>query len=159
MMAYYGKQYLLNPAFINSSLLDTLDAFKSYYVIKHNNINLFNYIKWDEKNIIDLLTKDYDWETDPGTNSTWRIGDGTAAFYNFIYYMVAGFTENDTFRSNQVREGDLTRQVALELAMQENAPRWDSIQWYLRTISIDFDYAVNTILHIKSMYNDKRIFY
>lgn len=159
MMAYYGKQYLLNPSLVNSSLIDTLDAFKSYYVIKHNNVNLFNYIRWDEKNIIDLLVKDYDWETDPGTNSTWRIGDGTAAFYNFIYYMVAGFTENDTFRSNQVREGDITRQAALQLAMQENAPRWDSLQWYLRTISIDFYYAINKILQIESKYNDKGIFY
>lgn len=44
------------------------------------------------------------------TNTTWRIGDGTAAFYNYVYYTVAGFTEHDTFRSNQIREGQMTRE-------------------------------------------------
>ena len=39
------------------------------------------------------------------TKSTWRIGDGTASFYNYVYTLVAGFSENDTFRSNQIREG------------------------------------------------------
>ena len=31
--------------------------------------------------------------------------DGTAGFYNYVYHTVAGFTEHDTFRSNQIREG------------------------------------------------------
>ncbi len=152
MAAYYGKEYLLNPAYLNSSLTDTLDAFRSYYIINHRNINLFSYIKWDEKIITDILVKEYDWETDPGTRSTWRIGDGTAAFYNYIYYIVAGFTENDTFRSNQIREGDIVRQEALKLASEENRPRWDSIQWYCRTIGIDFGNTIRIVNNIPKLY-------
>jgi len=153
MMLFYGKEYLLNPAYLNSSLADTFDAFKSYYVIKHQNINLFNYIPWEEEKIISLLRNEYDWETDPGTISTWRIGDGTAAFYNYIYLMVAGFTENDTFRSNQIREGLISREQALEKANRENTPRFDSIQWYCSTIGIDWIGAVNIINKIPSLYN------
>ena len=82
MLMFYGKEYLLNPSYINKSLYDTLDSFKSYYIIKHNTINLFNYVKWDETVINKTLIGEYDWETDPGTTTTWRIGDGTAAFYN-----------------------------------------------------------------------------
>ena len=41
--------------------------------------------------------------------------DGTAAFYNYIYYTVAGFTENDAFRSNQIRAGVLNRSEAARL--------------------------------------------
>lgn len=145
MVVYYGKQYLLNPDYINSSIFDTLDSFKSYYIIKHRNLNIYSYLKWDEEVIMDVLIKEYQWETDPGTRSTWRIGDGTAAFYNYIYYVVAGFTENDTFRSNQVREGSLIRDKAIELSKIENQPRWDSIQWYCRTIGIDFEKAIKTI--------------
>jgi glutamine---fructose-6-phosphate transaminase (isomerizing) len=150
MIAYYGKQYLLNPSYINSSLLDTLDSFKSYYIIKHSNLNIYDYLKWDEKTITDIIINQYDWETDPGTKTTWRIGDGTAAFYNYIYYMVAGFTENDTFRSNQIREGDLMREEAYEISFLENQPRWDSIQWYCRTIGIDFEKAINLINKIQT---------
>ncbi|HRU01784.1 MAG TPA: hypothetical protein P5239_08790 [Victivallales bacterium] len=152
MALYYGREFLTNPSYLNSSLPDTLGAFSSYYVIKHYNINIYDYIKWDEKIILETLLKEYDWETDPGTKGTWRIGDGTAAFYNFIYYMLAGFTENDTFRSNQIREGDLTREEALKLIFEENKPRWDSIQWYCRTIGIDFEPAIEEIIKAPTLY-------
>lgn len=152
MLSFYGKEYLLNPAYLNGSFLDTLDAFKSYYVIKHRNINLFNFIRWDEKIVNDVLLNEYDWETDPGTKTTWRIGDGTAAFYNYIYFMLAGFTENDTFRSNQIREGDMTREEALERSKIENQPRWDSIKWYCNTINVDFENAINIINEIEPHY-------
>jgi asparagine synthetase B (glutamine-hydrolysing) len=152
MILYYGKEYLLNPAYINSSLLDTFDAFKSYYVIKHRNVNLFDYIPWIESEVESVLINEYDWETDPGTRTTWRIGDGTAAFYNYIYYVVAGFSENDTFRSNQIREGLITREEALRKTNAENQPRWDSIQWYCNTIGIDWERAIKIINGIKTLY-------
>lgn len=152
MISFYLKQYLINPAFLNSSLIDTAGSFFSYYGIKHDYYNFFNFIKWDEKVISDVLLNEYDWEIDPGTTTTWRIGDGTAAFYNYIYYMVAGFTENDTFRSNQIREGDLTRTEALRISIIENQPRWDSVHWYCRTIGIDFENAIQKINSIKTLY-------
>ncbi len=152
MMAFYGKEYLLNTAYLNTSIFDTLDAFNSYYLIKHKNINLFNYIPWDEQKIRDTLHDEYDWETDPGTTSTWRIGDGTSAFYNYIYYIVAGFTENDTFRSNQIREGLLTRDEALKLVNEENKPRFDSIKWYCDTIQVDFQDIITIINKVKKLF-------
>lgn len=152
MAFFYGKEYLLNPAYINSSVWDTLDAFKSYYFIKHRNINLFDYIPWDEKKFETILLNEYDWETDPGTKTTWRIGDGTAAFYNYIYYTVAGFTENDTFRSNQIREGLISREEALKHVIEENKPRYDSLKWYCDTIGIDFEETMKRINTIKGRY-------
>jgi hypothetical protein len=73
----------------------------------------------------------------PDTSTTWRIGDGTAAFYNYANYTIAGFTEHDTFRSNQIREGQLSRERALELVADENQPRYENIRWYLDTIGFD----------------------
>lgn len=151
LLLFYGKEYLLNPSYINSSLLDTWDAFRSYYIIKHQNVNIYDYIRWDEQKIITTLRNEYDWEIDPGTDTTWRIGDGTAAFYNYIYYMVAGFTEIDTFRSNQIREGDLIREQALTLSQEENKPRWDSIKWYCNTIKIDFEKTISRINQIPNI--------
>ena len=152
MLMYYFEQFLLNPAYLNSSMIDTVGSFISYYGIKHDYINFFNFIKWDEQIITKVLINDYEWETDPETNSTWRIGDGTAAFYNYIYYMVAGFNENDTFRSNQIREGNLNRDEALKLTNNENTPRWDSIQWYCNTIGIDFEKTICKINSITPFY-------
>lgn len=152
MMGFYGSQFITNPKYINSSLVDTATAFLSYYGRKHDYLNLFDYIEWDEKTVEDTILGQYNWELDPYTKSTWRIGDGTAAFYNYIYYMVAGFTENDTFRSNQIREGKISRELALEKVREENYPRWESIQWYCNTITLNWREAIKTINKIKPHY-------
>jgi len=149
---YYGGQYFKNPSYINSSVLDTIRAYCSYYLIPHKYLDIFQYIKWDEKEINSTLFSEYNWEMAPDTTSTWRIGDGTASFYNYIYYTMAGFTENDTFRSNQIREGMITREEARELVGKENEPRWDSIRWYCDVISIDFEETIKRINSAPKLY-------
>lgn len=149
---YYGRQYLSNPAYLNSSLWDTLGAFASYYIIPHNNVNLYSYVMWNEQEIVSTLRREYDWEVAIDTQTTWRIGDGTAAFYNYIYYCVAGFSENDTFRSNQIREGMITREEAMAKIDEENQPRFESIQWYCDTIGIDMEDALTRIQAVPKLY-------
>lgn len=150
--AFYLKEYLRNPAYFNSSIWDTLGAFASYYFIPHDQFLLFEYLRWDEKTINTTLQSLYNWEMAPDSTSTWRIGDGTAAFYNYIYYLVAGFTENDSFRSNQVREGIITREEALQFAEKENRPRWESLQWYCDIIGIDLGETLRIIHTIPTIY-------
>jgi glutamine---fructose-6-phosphate transaminase (isomerizing) len=149
---YYASQYLSNPGYINGSLYDSVDAFLSYFFIEHNYMWLFESINWKEETVERVLLEEYDWETSPDCDSTWRIGDGTAAFYNYIYYRVAGFTENDTFRSNQIREGQITRERALELIQKDNQPRIDSLQWYADTVGFDLDHAIDVINKIPRLY-------
>ena len=158
VLLYHGREYLLNPRYINRSLFDTVFAFHSAYFLKHDELQLYDYVKWDEAEIIGLLREEYDWELAPDTVSSWRIGDGTAAFYNYIYYNVAGFTENDTFRSNQIREGAITRERALELVAVENEPRWESLQWYAGTIGFSLDDALQVIAAMPRLWerNERR---
>ena len=104
------------------------------------------------KKIIIATLEPYEWESADDTKSTWRIGDGTVSFYNYIYYIVAGFDENDTFRSNQIREGQISRSKATELLLEEHYPRWESIQWYCETIGIDFIRTINAINKIPTYY-------
>ncbi len=136
LAAYYGREFLANPRYFNRSLLDTAKAFGAYYVIDHDYHNLYRYIDWNEELVESTLLGAYNFERAEDTVSTWRIGDGTASFYNYIYYAMAGLTENDTFRSNQIREGVMTRERALELIDRDNRPRFASIEWYLRTIGL-----------------------
>jgi hypothetical protein len=148
LCTFYARQYLTNPAYINASLCDTVWASLSYYGLGRNYCNLYTFIPWIEPEVNATLLDLYGFELARDTRSTWRIGDGTAAFYNYIYYNVAGFTENETFRSNQIREGVLTREKALELVKTENQPRFESIQWYCDTIGISFE---DTIERIRSI--------
>lgn len=149
---FYGKQFLLNPGYLNSSVLDTISAFGSYYFTKQNYLYLFDYIPWVETEVDALLIDQYGWEVAEDTSSTWRIGDGTAPFYNYVYYTVAGFSEFDTFRSNQIREGMITRKQALEKVTIENRPRWDSIKEYLQIINVNFDDTIKAIDSIPKLY-------
>lgn len=137
LVYFYGSQFLTNTGYLNSSLFDTAHAFFAYYFTSQNFIPMFNYVPWIENDVNDLLINEYDWEQATDTASTWRIGDGTASFYNYIYFVIAGFTENDTMRSNQVREGHLSREEALVLAQQDNQPRWDTLKWYCDVIDLD----------------------
>lgn len=150
--AYYGKEYILNPSYINSSLIDTLFAFLSYYFIAHDYCIFFEYINWEESVINETIINKYNWELANDTKTTWRIGDGTASFYNYIYYTVSGFSENDTFRSNQIRQGILSRETAIKLINEENIPRYESIKWYLDTIGLDFEASIKTINRIPKLF-------
>lgn len=152
MSGYYAGQFVKNPFYVNASIIDTFTAAASYYVIPHNYFRLFDYIPWNEKTVDEVLMNEYDWERAEDTKSTWRIGDGTAPFYNYIYCTVAGLTENDTLRSNQVREGMLTREEALELVYRDNQPRFDSMKWYFDAISVDMADALSVINRIPKLY-------
>ena len=148
---FYLGQYLRNPGYVNGSLLDTTFAYACYYWIKRDYHNLYRFIEWNEQKVVETLRREYDWELADDTTSTWRIGDGTASFYNYIYYTVGGFSEIDTFRSNQIREGILTRDDAIRIAAEENRPRWKSIRWYCDIIGVDFEQAISTINRIPKL--------
>ncbi len=145
------RAMLQSPGYFNRSLWDTLSGeYYRSFASKSDYFHLFDYWRWDESEIDETLQK-YDWEKAPDTTTTWRIGDGTAAFYNYVYYTVAGFTEHDTFRSNQIREGDLTRDEALKLIDEENAPRYQNIKWYLDVLGFDFADVISTVNRIPKL--------
>lgn len=147
------KAMLQSPGYFNSSLWDTLSGeYYRSFTEKEDYYHIFDYWRWDEDVINNTLINDYDWETAVDTKTTWRIGDGTAAFYNYIYYTVAGFTEHDTFRSNQIREGQMSRDLALELCREENQPRYQNIKWYLDTLGMDFSEVIKVVNSIPRIY-------
>lgn len=148
LVGFFVRAFLLNPAYLNRSMADSMMAFVHYYMTDRAYVNLFNYIPWDEQEILHVLRTTYDWETADDTSSTWRIGDGTAAFYNYIFMTVAGFSENDTFRSNQIREGIIDRETGLRQAALDNQPRLKTFQWYLDTIGLEKEIQeVLSIIH------------
>ncbi len=153
LFAYVGRNLIKSPGYINSSIFDSLGSFAARYISpKKDYYHLFDYYQWNEKEVNNLVLNEYDWELAIDTSTTWRIGDGTASFYNYIYYTVAGFSENDTFRSNQIREGMIDRETALKLVEQENIPRYETMRWYLEIIQVDFEKAIKTINKIPKFY-------
>jgi len=147
------KAMLASPGYFNTSLWDTLSGeYYRSFTEKKDYYHIFDYWRWDENLIDDTLINNYGWETAIDTNTTWRIGDGTAAFYNYIYYLVAGFTEHDTFRSNQIREGQITREEAIKFVEDENQPRYENIRWYLDAVGMSFTDVIKVVNSIPRLY-------
>lgn len=141
-----------SPGYFNSSLWDTLSGeyYRSFHT-KSDYFHVFDYWTWEEP-LVDQCLAMYDWEKAPDTSTTWRIGDGTAAFYNYVYHTVAGFSEHDTFRSNQIREGQINRAEALALIADENRPRYANMKWYLDAVGLDFEDTIKVVNAIPRLY-------
>jgi hypothetical protein len=152
LLSYYVLGVLRNPRYFNTSIIDTLSAFRSSYFLKSDYIHLYSYINWDEQEILRTLRDMYGWENAQDTKSTWRIGDGTSAFYNYVYYCVAGFTECDTFRSHQIRAGVLSRGDALELVKIENSPRPDALEWYAQRVGVRLEEVLKSVHNMKKLW-------
>ena len=145
------KAMARSPGYFNSSIWDTISGeFYRSFKEKKDYFHIYDYWKWDQS-FTDKTLEMYDWELAPDTNTTWRIGDGTAAFYNYIYKQVAGFTEHDTFRSNQIRQNLISRENALKLIMEENRPRYNSIKWYLEIVGLDYQTTIERVNQISKL--------
>ncbi len=149
---FYAFQYLRNPRYLNESLFDSLHAFRSSFINKDDFLYLFHYLDWDEQVIDRTLINEYGWETAEHTENTWRIGDGYTSFINYIFYTVAGFSEFDTFRSNQIRKGLITREEAMALIEVENQPNLDVLYEFAQQTGINLEEVLTKINTIEKLY-------
>jgi len=152
MLWYFAKNYLKNPAYLNESLLDTANAFWQTFVVKDDFLYLYQYLPWHEDTIVSTIRREYDWEIATDTQTTWRIGDGTAAFYNYIYATMAGFTEDEAMLSNMIREGHLDRDEAMRRAREYGKPRWPSIREYAQLVGFSAEEALQIINAAPKLY-------
>jgi len=152
LIYYYLKNFILNPSYLNESIIDTAFAYWHTFLKKDDFLYLYHYLKWDEDKIEKTIINEYDWEISSDTKSTWRIGDGTAAFYNYIYSTMAGFTENDDMLSNMIRENYLSREEALKLSNDFAEPRIPSIKEFTDMVGINFEETLSIINKAKKRY-------
>lgn len=149
---WYALQYVLNPRYFNESFVDTMWAYFSTFIAKDDFTYLYHYLPWDENEINKTLIEEYDWETAADSDNTWRIGDGYTAFINYIYYTVAGFSEYDTFRSNQIREGLITRDEAIRLISEDNEPKLDVLNDFAKQTGFNLEEVLTRINSIEKLY-------
>ena len=153
MFYFYSTQSLINPSYLNSALLDNFKGFVSSFLRKEDSLHFFNYIKWEEQEMIDTLLKEYNWMSDSayGKNQ-WRMGDGQTTFNNFIYYTLAGFSEFDNFRSNQICEELIDRETGLKLADKDNQFKYETLKNFSEIIGFNLDDVLSKIISFPKLY-------
>ena len=153
MLYWYSLQFILNPYYINSALIDNFDGFLASFVRKDDFLHLYNYEPWNEKLMTKILNEEYNWTDDIsyGENQ-WRMGDGQTAFNNFVYFTLAGFSEYDNFRSNQIREGLITRSEAIKLCDEDNKIKYDTLKNFSDVIGFNLDNVLSKISSLDKLY-------
>ena len=80
------------------------------------------------------------------------MGDGQTAFNNYVYYTLAGFSEFDQFRSNQIREGLITKEKAIEILKEDNKIKYQSLKSFSDLIGFNLDDVLSKISCIPKLY-------
>jgi hypothetical protein len=94
-------------------------------------IDLFHFIKWDEKEIISRIKSELDWDYPAEAPSTWRFDCKIEHLKDYMYLKTLGMTEKDDFYSKMIREGLITREAALARLEKENVLPPDIIEQVL----------------------------
>ena len=149
LASFYAKQAIQNPSYLNSSIFDSLSGYYSYYFRKKDFLQIFDYISWNELEVVSKLRDQYGWENSSAVKNTWRIGDASAPFYNYVYSYFSGFTENDVYLSNLVRDGQISRQDAIKLVAEYNSPDEEGFIKYCALIGLSPLYVLERILKTK----------
>jgi len=76
-------------------------------------VGFYDYIYWNEEEIVGTITRELGWEGSSDTRATWRIDDAAYPLIDYLYYALVGFNEFDEHYSKLIREGQLTREKAL----------------------------------------------
>jgi hypothetical protein len=84
----------------------------------------WDYIYWNEKEILSVVYKELDWQGAPDHTTTWRIDDSAYPLLNYLYYKLVGFTEHDEMYSKMIREGQITRGEALKRVLADHGSQW-----------------------------------
>lgn len=124
------KAVAKNPSYINSETLKTtvlafayLDSSSPMLKLLYPNIiktDLFYFLPWDEKTVLSTITTELGWKKPEDEASSWRFDCKIGLIKDFLYMTMFGFTEKDDLYSKMIRDGLMTREIALQRLREEN---------------------------------------
>jgi hypothetical protein len=98
-------------------------------------VGFYDYIYWNEEEIVGTITRELGWEGSSDTKATWRIDDAAYPLIDYLYYALVGFNEFDEHYSKLIREGQLTREKAL-MSLETDRLRIPSMKASLKDLGV-----------------------
>ena len=127
----FWLEYLKNPSNFHIPIFkEYLEGASVYFfesVLKPRGVDslgFFDYIYWNEKEVVSTVTEELDWKGASDATTTWRIDDAAYPLMNYLYYKLVGFTEHDEMYSKMIREGQISREEALKRCLADHESRW-----------------------------------
>ncbi len=100
-------------------------------------IDLFHFVEWDETTMLARLRSELGWDQPADTPSSWRFDCRVGQLKSWMYMTTLGLTERDDLYSRMIRNGALSREVALRRLERENARDTDQVAAFLHEHGID----------------------
>jgi hypothetical protein len=112
-------------------------------------IGFYDYIYWDEKEIVSTIRDELGWMGASDTKATWRIDDAAYPLIDYLYYALVGFNEFDEHYSKIIREGQLTREEA-SARLEVDRLRIPSMKASLKDLGVDEGELDKVIIEYRS---------
>ena len=126
-------ELIKNPRYLTQCSWATI--FRMYLFAGHNSpylrrrfgditvLRLFDYLRWNEREVVSTITQNLGWEKAPETESSWRFDCELDYVRRLMYGATVGVTELRDLFSKMIREGAMTRSEALSrLATEDVVP-------------------------------------
>ena len=101
-----------------------------------DSLGFYDYIYWNEKEILSTIVRELDWKGAYDTSTTWRIDDMAYPLINYMYYNLVGFTEHDEMYSKMIRELQLSREDGLRRCKSDQQPRMKSLNILFKELQV-----------------------
>ena len=117
-----GDLWRFLPVGVKSVLFLSPDApFLRLVYPEVETLNYFYHAGWDESECQAAL-QSLGWELPASCNTTWRADCAFGELKDRMFAITSGMSYSEASYANRVREGDLTREVALERMATEGRP-------------------------------------
>jgi hypothetical protein len=109
----------------------------------------FQYLRWEEKKIIDTIENELGWSKNNQTGSTWRGDCNIALLKLYLYKTLLGYNDKDDSLSDLIRDGQITREEALQRLEGEQYISESVIKNIMKKYGINYLFFQNVIGGLK----------
>lgn len=132
------KELVLNPRYLVSCSWSLIG--KMYLMAGHTSpylrwryeditvLRLFDYLKWNEKEVMSTIAEHLGWQKSPEVPSFWRFDCRLDYVRRLMYAMTIGVTELRDLFSKMIRDGQMTREEALARLETEDVVPKDVVE-------------------------------
>ena len=102
-------------------------------------ISIFHkYIRWNEKEIEEVLEKELGWNRDSNLNTSYRTDCKIGIIRQYLYYKLLGYNDKDDHLSCLVADGQITREEALERVVKEREVPKETLKSICKESGIEY---------------------